>query len=35
MDFKGQRLAEAVCVWLVTAGAIVAFLLGYLLVRCS
>ena len=29
MDFRGQRLAEAVGVWLVTVGAVIGFLFGY------
>lgn len=29
MDFKGQKLSETVCVWIVTVAAVLAFLYGY------
>jgi signal peptidase complex subunit 1 len=29
MDFKGQKLSETACVWIVTVAAVLAFLYGY------
>lgn len=30
MDYKGQKLSETICVWIITVAAVMAFLYGYL-----